>query len=210
MDHQEAERNSAVERYLQGEMQDEERDQFEAHYFSCVICAENVQAGFLFRENARIVLREPWEERRPWWRLLVPAPAFASAIAAVGFAAVVLFQNAVTIPELRAPLALRPALILDGTTRDSLPQLEQGVPLHFRMAVDGAPAAGQLQVDLANDSGRVLRSGKLAAPGANEALEVYFPGSMEPGRYVIVVRSVAPRAELARNAFRIVKETGNR
>jgi hypothetical protein len=209
MNHQEAEGSSAVERYLQGEMQDDDRDQFEAHYFSCVICAKDVQAGFLFRENARIVLREPFEERRPWWRLLVPAPAAASAFAAVALAAVVLFQNAVTIPGLREPRALDLALILDGTTRDSLPLLERGKPLHFRMAVDNAPA-GRLQVELADDANRVLRSGVLPVPAANQPFEVYFPGAIEPGRYTIVIRSVPARAELLRNPFRIVEEKGTR
>jgi hypothetical protein len=207
MDHEAVGRTQAVERYLHGEMADVERDEFEAHYFSCVICGQDVQAGFLFRENARVVLRQPREER-PWWQRWWPLPVPVPAFAAVALAAVVLFQNTVTLPQLRAPRALPAAVILDGATRDSLPKLKEGAPLRFQMAVDNASASGTLLVELADEANRVLRSGTVAAPAANHALDVYFPGTIKPGRYTIILRSVPAGLELARNSFRTVKESG--
>ncbi len=204
MDHEAAQHTHAVDRYLQAEMTEAERDEFEDHYFTCVLCADEVRAGFLFKENAKVVLREPAAERRDWWRLPFLVPAFTTAALAV----VVLFQNAVTLPALRAPQSLATAVILDGATRDSLPRLREGEPLRFQMAVDGAPAAGHLLVELANESGAVLRSGEIPVPPANHPLDVFFPGKLNPGRYALVIRAGEPRTELVRNLFRIVKENG--
>src|ERR1700735_3555112 len=53
MDHIEAVNNQAVERYLLGQMPDAEIDAFEKHFFECGSCAEEVESGVLFEENAR-------------------------------------------------------------------------------------------------------------------------------------------------------------
>ena len=45
MDHQQAIATHATERYLLNELGDTERDAFEAHYFACAICAEDVRTG---------------------------------------------------------------------------------------------------------------------------------------------------------------------
>ena len=202
MDHEAALHTHAVDRYLQAEMTETERDEFEDHYFSCVICADEVRAGFFFKENAKVVLREPLAERQPWWRLPFLVPAFTT----VALAAVVLFQNAITLPALRAPQSLASVVILDGATRDSLPRLTEGEPLRFQMAADPAPAGAQLLVELVNDSGAVLRSGKLPAPAPNHPLDVFFPGRLDAGRYAVVIRAGDPRTEIVRNLFRVVKE----
>jgi anti-sigma factor RsiW len=45
MTHEQAVRTMAAERYLLGEMSELERYQFEAHYFECAECAEDVRLG---------------------------------------------------------------------------------------------------------------------------------------------------------------------
>lgn len=45
MDHRNALETRASERYLLGEMREQERFEFEAHYFSCETCADDVRAG---------------------------------------------------------------------------------------------------------------------------------------------------------------------
>ena len=45
MQHQQALANKASERYLLGEMSEPERFDFEAHYFDCPACADDVRAG---------------------------------------------------------------------------------------------------------------------------------------------------------------------
>ena len=53
MTHQQALDGLASERYLLDEMTEVERFEFEAHYFDCVDCAEDVRLGDRIRQEAR-------------------------------------------------------------------------------------------------------------------------------------------------------------
>ena len=53
MTHQRAVESMASERYLLGEMSDEERDLFEEHYFECSECAEDIRAAERMRTAVR-------------------------------------------------------------------------------------------------------------------------------------------------------------
>lgn len=106
MDHPEAARTGAVERYLLGELQGQDREAFEEHFFDCPECAGEVRMGAVFQANARAALRgegilagrQP-ERRRPWFRWsFVPAAAMAACAA---LALVVGYQNLVLLPQLR-------------------------------------------------------------------------------------------------------------
>ena len=59
MDHQEAVRQNATERYLLDELDPELRDQFEEHLFDCQDCALDVRAGAMFVEQTKVILGEP-------------------------------------------------------------------------------------------------------------------------------------------------------
>ena len=107
MDHSEAIRLGAAEKYLLGELAAEQRDQFEEHFFACVECARDVKTGAVFVDNARQLLREepaiqtvlkPATSRRGWFAWWQPAWGLAAVLALVS---VVSYQNLVTIPTLR-------------------------------------------------------------------------------------------------------------
>ena len=57
MEHNEAVRTQAAERYVLGELPPPLRDEFEAHYFDCQECAQDVKAVAEFVDNVRAVLR---------------------------------------------------------------------------------------------------------------------------------------------------------
>ncbi len=57
MDHNEALRLHAVEKYALGELPASLRNEFEEHYFECEECAEDVRAAAEFVDNVRAVLR---------------------------------------------------------------------------------------------------------------------------------------------------------
>src|ERR1700751_56088 len=59
MDHKEAVRQNATERYLLDELDPELRDQFEEHLFDCQDCALDVRAGAMFVEQSKVILAEP-------------------------------------------------------------------------------------------------------------------------------------------------------
>jgi len=53
MNHQEALRRSAVEKYLLNEMPQPERDEFEEHFFGCQECAADLRATAAFLDGAK-------------------------------------------------------------------------------------------------------------------------------------------------------------
>ena len=57
MDHNEALRLHAVEKYVLGELPPSLRDEFEEHFFECQECALDVRAAAEFVDNVRAVLR---------------------------------------------------------------------------------------------------------------------------------------------------------
>lgn len=58
MDHAYVEKHDLVAAYLAGRLSEEERDEFEAHYFACETCLENLETAEGFREGMRQVAAE--------------------------------------------------------------------------------------------------------------------------------------------------------
>ena len=88
MEHDDAIRSQAAERYLAGELSSTERDAFEDHFFGCQECAEEVRLGQVFAANVRAVAREQralpplrgfLDNCRAWLRA---KPVFAFSLAA--------------------------------------------------------------------------------------------------------------------------------
>jgi Putative zinc-finger len=79
-DHQEAMTSHAVELYLLNELLEDERTQFEEHYFECETCADAVEAGQIFVGNIRPVAPAP----ALWWRQPMAAAAALFLVLAGG------------------------------------------------------------------------------------------------------------------------------
>ena len=58
MEHTYVEENDLVQSYLAGRLSESERDAFEAHYFNCSICLENLETAQDLREGMRQVAAE--------------------------------------------------------------------------------------------------------------------------------------------------------
>jgi len=110
MDHSNAVRLKATERYLLNELDPDQLDQFEEHLFDCPDCAVDVRAAAMFLEQSKTVLSEvrgpelvklPAPARKGWLDWL--RPAFAAPVMAV-LLAVVGYQNLVTYPRLHQAL----------------------------------------------------------------------------------------------------------
>jgi hypothetical protein len=109
IDHQQAVDNLMAERYLLGELGQQELDAFEGHLFDCSACFEQVKAGTEFvRCVKRIGAEEPVVPApQPRWRHLLsqalrPAPAFAFAALFLISTSFNIYQNA-RIRQMRAP-----------------------------------------------------------------------------------------------------------
>ena len=83
MDHLDADKTKAVERYMLGDLSVSEVEEFERHFFDCPQCSEELRALAIFQENARAVFVEqdlaPMPASVPapesaagWWRGLSP------------------------------------------------------------------------------------------------------------------------------------------
>ncbi len=129
MDHDLATRENLTERYLLEELDAESRDNFEAHYFSCPVCAEDVRMGAAFVDALKAVLRDesalPKVARKnlarygllDWLRF----PAFAPYAVAAMMSFVVLYQSSVTIPGLRmSEPQILASVVLHPATRGSV------------------------------------------------------------------------------------------
>src|SRR5262245_32593956 len=101
IDHEQAMKNLMAERYLLGELSDDERDAYEAHLFDCQTCFAQVKAGTEFVGYIkRIGSQEAVSaaEVQPIWRRFfgyLSRPVFAPAFAVLflGFAGLSLYQG---------------------------------------------------------------------------------------------------------------------
>ena len=131
MDHAEAVRTLAAERYLLEEMPPEERDAFEAHFFECTACAEAVEAGASIAEGAcdpqAFAPPQVVPFVTPTARAQRPSPlaGWLPLAAAAALAIVAGYQSFVTIPALRqaaeapgafVPVALAPTSRGEGAS----------------------------------------------------------------------------------------------
>ena len=209
MDHNEAVRLQAAEKYLLGELPKEQHAAFEEHFFDCPACAEEMKATAAFMESARQVYREKVPETvevkglvpaspttRGWFAWLRPAfaiPVFAALLLFIGY------QNGVTIPNLKQ--ASPGVVIGEGAKSFSLlsadsrgegtsaPKIAVGAREDFRLEVDmpGNSSTGY-SCQIQDESGKVLASFTVSSEEAkNTVTRIIRGGSLKPGRYTIAI-----------------------
>lgn len=72
MEHNEAIQSRAAERYSMGQMPPDEAELFEAHFFGCLECAEEVRWISLFEANAKQVVGKKVRETEAQFVTVVP------------------------------------------------------------------------------------------------------------------------------------------
>jgi hypothetical protein len=214
MNHSEAVRLGAAERYLLGELPTDVREQFEDHFFSCLECAEDVRAGAVFVDGARDILRTDGarapariaskEPSHSWWAslfrpaVLVPVMALLMLFAA--------YQNIVVIPglskavsESNTPQTLQSFSLVTGNSRAG-GALSITVPRNkpFTLFAD-IPPGNEFTFytcDLQTESGTLVASSKVSAEDAKETVQLLIPPSrLGVGKYVLIVRGHTSNAE---------------
>jgi hypothetical protein len=194
MDHDQAERSHAAERYALREMPAEEAEQFELHYFGCTVCAEQLKTLRALAVNARAleasesgkVLAFPSRvapARSSWW----PAATAAGWLVA----AVLGWQHYQSAPaasgvEPMAAYALRTVsrgepnrvLLAPGISRFAL---------YLDPVWDARPASYQLQL-----SGPAQRTVTVPAPVGGQPLYLSLDRTaLPPGLYQLTVTDPA-------------------
>jgi Putative zinc-finger len=219
MQHQQALETKASERYLLGEMSEPERFDFEAHYFDCTECADDVRTGVALARGIKAVCAEDAAlrphpavvrevPRRGWFAWLSPA-ALVPSTAAIGFGCLAAWQAFVVMPSLRwaedpqalSPIALRAAA--RGEEQALTVRRDQPVSA-LSLDVNAAEPGAPLTYEVVAPGGTIRHKGATQAPLAGSPLVVLLPNSAirEPGSWVLLLRS-QQGAELARYPFSV-------
>ena len=208
MDHNEAVRQKATEKYLLNELDPELRDQFEEHLFDCQDCALDVRAAAMLVEQSKIVLAEstataPAREavatpaKPGWFAWLRPAlavPVFALLLAAIGY------QNFVTYPKLiqaaNQPQVGPWASVNISTRGATTTVIKAREGEGFGLLVNLPPEDGfaSYTADLYNPAEKLDWSGPISA--ASEGRQIYIPGgNRRAGTYTLVVHGITSTGE---------------
>jgi len=207
MDHLEAIRIGAAERYLLGELAPDLREQYEEHFFECLQCAQDVRAGAMFVDGARDILSSekdtaparvaPKEQSRGWWAAFLRPAILAPAMALLLLFAA--YQNIVVIPgmskalsESSTPQTIQSFSLASANSRAggafsvAVPQSKP-----FTLFVD-IPVDNRLAFytcDLETESGTLIVSSRVSSDEAKEAVQMLIPSAhLAAGKYVMVVR----------------------
>jgi Putative zinc-finger len=216
MDHKDAVRLKAAERYLLNELDPDQLDQYEEHLFDCQECALDLRAAAMFVEQsknmltepARIVSAEPVRKSPGWFAWLRPAsavPAMAVLLAVVGY------QNLVSIPHIKEA-ASHPEVLpwvslniatFGGENPEVVTGPGKGFLLFVRIPPDGTYV--RYNADLYNPAGKLEWSTAFAATKDQDQWPIAVPGSnRQTGTYTLKVSGVTAAGEskdLGRTSF---------
>lgn len=210
MDHNEAIKEMAAERYFLDELPPELRDAFEEHAFGCPECTLDLRAGSAFVEMAKVELPElvaaspepsqaegarPSKKKLDWQSWLRPAfaiPAFAALLALVSY------QNLATIPSLRKAASepsVLPSTAFHAGTRGSVhTQVEanraRGAALSIALPQDSGYAS--YSFDLYDSQGKQLWTRSVTASQAGSAgdgaISLVIPGAgLTQGSFTLAI-----------------------
>ncbi len=211
MDHSEAVRLQAAEKYVLGELPKEQHAAYEEHYFDCPACAEEIKATVAFMESARRVAREealePVGARRHvpatqmtdgWFAWLRPAfavPVLAALVLFIGY------QNGVTIPRLKdssssqmgqtisSSFQLRGSVRGGNESGDAANRVRLRAGDGFTLNFDFTPSGTFSEYDwqLRDQAGRLVKQGKVGGDKKYQAVSVPVLGGVErAGKYSLV------------------------
>jgi hypothetical protein len=210
MNHQEAEKTSATERYLLRQMTDQERMAFEDHYLDCAQCLEAVTLGADFLDAGRELAEEgrfnqptPVPAHQGWfglWQSLrQPIPALAMA-AAVCLAVLGVYQQTKIssqqnlIAELKAPRQ-EVRYVLKSEQRSGSGPGVLRVPRRSELVLEveftPKPIYKSYRVDVVSAANVIVYSFPFSSTAAGESVMV--PVSAEilaPGRTTLLVKGV--------------------
>jgi hypothetical protein len=211
MNHNDALRLSAAERYLLRDLDEDLRDQFEAHFFECTDCANDVQSGAAMLHQMKIELaREPATRlkvvdcREPK-KLFFLRPAWGSA-AIAAMLLVIGYQNLVEVPRLKteltslnSPEVLPTVSLVGGVSRaDKLPSAEVKPykPVLLKVDIPTDDRYSSYEVSMLDSGGKPAWTMPISARQAKDTLSIEMPAKeLQAGTYTLVVEGLASGAK---------------
>jgi hypothetical protein len=199
LDHRRAVETLASERYILNEMSAAERDAFEAHYFSCADCADEVRADAVMRDGVGAGLLHSRAEPR-WFSSPVLPWALAATLAVVaGYQTV--WRPAAGVPGQTVALA---PMTLRAASRGAEPAVTIGPSGILTLAVDlGDRPFRRVSYTLRTAAGSTIASGEAAPPPAGAPLMLIVPGAnIQPGEHYVLVVQDPVNADLTGEEYR--------
>ena len=220
MNHSEALQTFAAEKYLLNELSGVQRDEFEEHFFECQECAMDVRSAAAFIAQARTELRpapqdSPAKRRSFFTFFSLPL----AGVLVAGMAAVVIYQNVVTLPRLRSEVATANApaivsatsLIGSASRGTDMPSAtaSQGKPLFFNVDVPTDDRFSSYQLAFYTPGGSRLDVIDVSPDQAKNTLLVRLPAhEVQNGVYSLSVEGTQgggkPAVKLAQYRFRVL------
>ena len=225
MDHGEALKMMAAERYLLDELTPEQKDAFEEHLFSCDECALDLRAGAAFMSEAKVQLAElkpqaaalrekplpanPVPKKKGWSFLWQPAfalPAFAVMLT------VIAYQNFSAIPSLRRA-ATEPRILYSNPlhvgTRGSAHTSVQADPqqgLALSLELPQTQGYSAYVFDLYDQNQKHLWTRIVSRSSGDDGIvSLIIPGSgLQAASYTLAISGITPqngRVELDRRVL---------
>jgi hypothetical protein len=213
MEHKDAIGCQAAVRYVAGELSPEGRDAFEAHFFDCPECTEEVRWEQIFAANVRAIARDEreqpyragwlescqaWFRRRPAFALSLAGNAVLASV--FGYMLVTAPHGAGAGPRLMASYFAAPPSRAIQQAKD-IPADATAFAVHF-------PKPDQTYssyvYDILDASGKRESAGFLKAPATMEGdLFVEVPvGGLRAGVHTLVIRDNFGNTIVARFQFR--------
>jgi|SRR5208283_1608686 len=207
MDHLEAKRLYAAEKYVLGELSADQRDAYEEHYFDCAECAEDVQATLTFVSAGREVFREepvpvgaapeqlvPRSRWTSWFRPMIAVPAMAVLLLAVGYYSRTSKPQIGVITAPGQTILSSPSFGLRGGDRleheKTLVQVQgsDSVQLHFDFVPSQVQNSSSYTGELQDSASRVLLQFNIPPDRVNKEVNLIVPsGLLHPGDYTLAV-----------------------
>jgi hypothetical protein len=207
MDHAEALKTKATEKYFLGELTPQQREAYENHYFDCHECAADVKSTALLMDNAREIFRTELaaqasraRERSQsvgWFGWMRPAYAMAAVALLV---LVVGYQNLVTIPNAKRrgmEAAVQPltsySLVTSGSRggNDLAFKVAPNAPFGLYVDIPANQKYSAYAADIQTESGDSRFHVRVTAEQAKETVQLLIPASvLASGRYNLVIRGV--------------------
>jgi len=202
MNHGEAVRLQAAEKYVLGELPPVQRDEYEDHYMDCAECARDVLAVAAFADTAREVFRQEAQNEASardqerggwlaWLKPMVAVPAFAVLLLFV------VYQSVVTIPRAKQGASQSAAQFLTSSFSLQMANVRSGEEVKvqvrpnesFALKFDFIPSRTfkNYICQLQDESGHSVLEVVVPGSSANEEAQLVVPaGRVRPGKYNLV------------------------
>jgi hypothetical protein len=203
MDHVEAERSHAVERYVLNEMSAAERDGFEEHYFECPLCANDMSDTETLVASGRAAAHE-----KP---VVVPFPSRASwTWMPLAAAAMLVIVAGIMMPRRSQPSLelLQPRMITAGESRAAAAPaivLRAGESGLLYVDIPPDPPFPKYEILIRNSAGKAVLQHPVSAEQARESLSLLLR-ALPAGSYVLAIEGVREdgnRTEIATHQVQV-------